>query len=333
MPNLAAQRMALREVLTDTELVAVDIGARGDIPAHWMALDGIARIVAFDADAEACRRLRATFDARGHGDMYHIEALALAGTTGSRTLHMPRARSGSSLYPIDQPVMHAYIDADYLLPIDIALIPTTHAGQAFSMLPWRPQHLLKLDIQGAELDVLQALAPDAVASVQAIELEAGMVRRDGGPPTFAECHGFLEGQGFSLFDMRPQRVLRARNGSRKSFSEGVFNVHERSPSLSRRLWESDLLYFREEVEDQSALRRLAVCFAVYGFFAEAYALFDSPKGMTLLGPAERSAAQAGLQRLHEARRRWRDRPSALQRSFRWLHRWFDLADAPKWWPN
>ena len=334
MRDLATQRAALREMLAGTELVAVDIGARGDIPAHWMALDGVARIIAFDADEEACRRLRATFDARGHGDMYHIEALALAGAAGPRTLHMPRARSGSSLFPVDQPIIQAYVDADYLLPIETAVISTVHAGQAFSALPWRPQHLLKLDIQGAELEVLRALAPDALASVQGIELEASMVRRDGGPPTFAECHGFLEDQGFRLFDMRPQRVLRARNGSRKSFSEDVFDVHDRSPSLSRRLWESDMLYFRETIEDQAALRRLGVCFAIYGFFAEAYELFDSPNGVAWLTSAERSAAQASLRRWHDAaRRRWRDRPGISRRSFRWLHRWLDLADSPQWWPN
>src|SRR3546814_10566264 len=124
---------------------------------------------------------------------------------------MPRARSGSSLYPVDQPVMHAYVDANYLLPIETTPVSTIHAGEAFGALPWGPPHLLKLDVQGAELEVLQALAPATLAGVQAIELEASMVRRDGGPPTFAECHGFLESQGFALFDMRPQRVLRTRS--------------------------------------------------------------------------------------------------------------------------
>ena len=314
--------------------MAVDVGARGDIPDHWLALDGVARIAAFDADPEACVRLRATFDARGHGEMYHIVPVALAGATGTRPIFMPQCRSGSSLYPLDQPVLRDYVDADYLFPIETAEFATTHAAEAFDALPWRPQHLLKLDIQGAELEVLEALPAETLARVQAVELEAGMIRRNPGPPTFAECHGFLEAQGFTLFDMRPQRVLRARNGSRKSFSEEVFRVHDKSLSLSRRLWEADMLYFREAVEDEAELRRLSVCFGLYGFFAEALALFDGPTAQSSLSRQERLAAQATVRRWHEvARARWRDRPSAPQRAFRFLHRWLDLEDRPQGWPN
>ncbi len=274
MNALADVESCVIALLADTPFVAVDIGARGDIPAPWRVLDGIADFLCFEADRDACNDLRTIYDARGHGNRYRIFPIALTGDGGQRTLYRTRAPGGSSLFDPDTSLIRAYTDADYLYPIRREQIETVAALPIFRQIGNSQLDLVKLDIQGCELDVLKSLGHEYLAQTVMVEVEASMVPRNVDYPTFCDLHRYMAHHNFALLDLWPDRQHRARSGRRAGYLEDMFGVWTRSPSVSARIWEVDALFVRDsdqvvESGNVAQLRKLLVCLCVYGFFAEA----------------------------------------------------------------
>ncbi len=96
-------------VLAGARLLAVDIGARGDVPEPWLALDGLADFICFEPDETACAQMRRTYDARGHGERYRIVSSAITSTGGPRTLYITAGRGGSSLFDPDIPIIRCLL--------------------------------------------------------------------------------------------------------------------------------------------------------------------------------------------------------------------------------
>ena len=307
---MAAERPWVAELLDGAEFLAADVGARGDLPRHWLVLDGIAKFVAFDADPAACEALERVYAARGHGHLYRTVSVALAGANSSRTFYMTAARSGSSFFNPESPMVLAYTNSDYLYPIETTKLETRDSQQVLNEIGISRLELIKLDIQGCELEVLQALRGGVLDTVLGIETEAAMQPKGIDHPTFRDIDRFMDENGFELFDLWPVRLHRALNGSRHANLSGLFGVAGDSPTVARRIWEVDAIYFRRpecviESGDASAVRRLAVCYCVYGYFAEAHSLLESAATAKVLTSKQAALAGANVRRWHrECRYSW-----------------------------
>lgn len=72
----------------------------------------------------------------------------------------------------------------------------------------RAYQLLKLDVQGAELDVLRG-APRALRDVEVLVSELSLVPYNKGAPLIADVVGAFQQLGFSLFDIVPVRRIKS----------------------------------------------------------------------------------------------------------------------------
>src|SRR5207302_63249 len=125
----------------------------------------------------------------------------------------------------------------------------------------------------------------------AVELEIGLQDRYVGQPLFSDLDRLLRTWGLQLFDIKPARSHRARDGDYGYYPERVFGVDKDAPSLSKRVWEVDAIYFRRPDSllvrrDVNALRRLASLQCVYGFFLEAYCLVERAQEEGVLSAVE-----------------------------------------------
>jgi FkbM family methyltransferase len=91
-----------------------------------------------------------------------------------------------------------------------------------SLRPYPPIDMLKLDVQGSELEVLKG-GTRALEKAHAVLLEASLVPVNAGCPPFSEVVGFLSNCGFRLFDFCSQ--VRRKDGV---------------------LWQTDLLFLRTD---------------------------------------------------------------------------------------
>lgn len=313
------------------QLYAVDIGARGDIPKHWLPLDGIARIASFDADVETAEALREKYDSRGFGHMYEVHPVALGKADEKRKLYLAKGRGASSLYRPDSHFIREYVN-DYYCEVERTVeLDTRHAGNYFRECGISDLDLLKIDIQGAELEVLQALSSELLGRALMIETEIQFHDRGNGAPAFCDLHQFLLTQGFSLLDIDVVRHHPTTTGKRAK-TLAPFGVEPAASSISKRVWYGDAVYYRGQIKDDGKLRNLVVSLCLYGFFTEAYKVLQKGLESELIGPEEYQWLLKGVVDWHGyASLGWRHGNALPAKVWRWLLRKLDLQEQPRRW--
>lgn len=99
--------------------------------------------------------------------------------------------SGSSLY-----------EEQTHYPRDTISLPMRRLDDVLTELPGREFDLMKIDVQGAEIDVLRGGA-QTLAGIEAIVIEMSLLEYNKGAPLIATVMRWLGEQGFSLFDVFP----------------------------------------------------------------------------------------------------------------------------------
>ncbi|CDL00127.1 putative methyltransferases [Magnetospirillum gryphiswaldense MSR-1 v2] len=215
-------------------LRAVDIGSRGGfdpdlLPIAW-AVDGIG----FEPEPQAFAQLQATDPAPWRSVRWLPFAIGAA--NGPATLWIPPDPVGASLLEHD-PAVGERFGLSHLTsncrPLTVDTVTLDHALAGLAL----PDYL-KLDVEGAELSILQA-APQTLAATVAIKAEASFVAARKNQPLVADMDVFLRGQGFELMDIiRPMR-WRAQPVAPHPYS------WRGQPGYSRgQIGQCDLLYFR-----------------------------------------------------------------------------------------
>lgn len=173
-----------------------DYGSQGwDIFAPNLTIYG------FDADPEACEAANADIEARQvPWNEIHLP-IAFAKTSGIRTLHVTKNPMCSSLYQPNQAFLSRFLRLPELVSLDFTLdIETTTLDAFCQSEAIQDIDFLQIDIQGAELQVLEGAMELLERSVLAIQTEVEFSPLYVNQPLFADVDRFLQQQGFSLFD-------------------------------------------------------------------------------------------------------------------------------------
>lgn len=306
-------RAAVDGMLGTTRLDAVDVGAALGAPTHWGWLQGPVHLHLVEPRADAAEQLRGMYAGTNWAARCHVHQVALSGKAGTTTLHVSKAPTGSSLFELDLdlPVDAAgYLDRDYLYPLQKTDITTTTLAALLAGAGASAAHMVKLDVQGAELDVLTGLGADMTKDLVCVETEAGLhgLYRDGSG--FAEIHAYLANQGLELYDVRPARTyLPGPDGP--LHHQATLGVVANSPTMAAKLWEFDAIFFRRRSDvlarrDPAMLRRLLVAYATYNYYAEALHLCSQAADSGLVPRDEAARLKALVQRIHrlKAMRPW-----------------------------
>lgn len=170
----------------------VDIGAYvGDWTLGALPYFPMAKFVMIEAQPEKLPILR-DVAARGR-----IEAHScLLGRTEQEAVPFILNETGSSIYPD-----HTAFKPQGQVALQMRTLDGLLAGE-------KGRLFLKLDVQGAELDVLAGGA-SIIAQVDAVLLEVSIVEFNIGTPRIAEVLGFMRERGFEVFDIVDHRRIGA----------------------------------------------------------------------------------------------------------------------------
>ncbi|HYM10910.1 MAG TPA: FkbM family methyltransferase [Bryobacterales bacterium] len=175
-----------RPLISIVDAGAMTLGAATEV-YHPLMSAGLAQVLGFEAVQAECEKLNAT---AGEGRRYLPFAV---GDGTRRTLHVCNYPMTSSLYEPNFPLLDFYQNLGNLCQVvrrqeidTVRLDDIPEASEA---------DFLKLDVQGAELDVLRG-ARKVLASAVAVQTEVEFVPLYKNQPLFAEVDQELRSRGF-----------------------------------------------------------------------------------------------------------------------------------------
>lgn len=167
-------------------------------------------IYGFDADPEACEAANVDFEAKGADwNEFHIP-IAIAKETGTATLYVTKNPMCSSLYAPNEDLLKHFPRLPELVSLNYTTqIETTTLDEFCKTEEIESIDFLQVDVQGAELQVLEGAIDLLNQSILAIQVEVEFSPIYQNQPLFADVDTFLRRQGFVLFDLSKAQIERS----------------------------------------------------------------------------------------------------------------------------
>ena len=182
-------RAVLRALTVDG---VIDVGAnRGQFTLACRSSLSEVPVVAFEpipAEAALFRKVH------GHVPQVNLIESALGETSGTATLHLSQSADSSSLLPIGRRQTELFKDT---AEVGTLPVPVQRLDDLSEHWSGRSRQLLKLDVQGFELNVLRG-AIETLKSCAYVYAECSEVALYDGQALRAEVELFLKTQGFAL---------------------------------------------------------------------------------------------------------------------------------------
>jgi FkbM family methyltransferase len=184
-------------IFRNDPVVLLDVGARGGVGREWEVFGDQLRAYAFEPDDEECRRLAAAAP-----DNLKYIPRALGRQRGQQTLYQTAHSDSAGLYRPDMGYFGRFLKRDNSEIVSERTIEVSALDDVLAEFAVPSVDFMKLDIEGAELDVLKGGAgsigkPSMLGLVSEFRFHAEI----NGSPPFSELDLFLKGHGFSLFDL------------------------------------------------------------------------------------------------------------------------------------
>jgi len=197
----------LQEFRQNYPFTYVDAGARWGPKSNLLTLFPSSKWVGFEPDPTECALVNSKAQAG-----WRCFPLALGPAHGSQPLYVTRSADWNSLYEPDPQVFSQFNGLeDFHYVEHQCQVPVT----SLDKLAFSDPHLLgnadylKLDVQGAEADVLQGAKTLLAKSLVAVEVEVEFLPLYKRQPLFDQIHAMMMDNGFLLFDLTRNRCIRS----------------------------------------------------------------------------------------------------------------------------
>lgn len=297
---------AIAALLDGNGLIVSDIGAANGLPRNLMPLGRTATVLFFEPNGDSAKALSEHLQGSGYTDP-RVLPVALGGSNGPRTLYITNTPTGSSLLKPGSEFFNTFGNPDYFYPVREVTVETRRLEDVLMESGLPRLDALKIDTQGAELEILQGTGGVFTDETLCVELEIGYPGSYIGQPGFGELDALITGAGFYLFDLRLASADRHYNGDSNYYRREIFHVSENSPSITKRVGEADAVYFRRTDQvlarkDPAITRRLMVMMCVYGFFVDAHILAGDAQMAGVLSQGQAEACRRIIRGWHDASR-------------------------------
>jgi FkbM family methyltransferase len=269
------------DLLRESPLRIVDIGASGGIHPRWRALTSEVTAVLFEPDPRARESLQ-------HNNPAGTTVLesALSDAEGLMEFHQCRKQEVSSVYLPDFELLARYPYSERFAVLNTTRMRVDTLDNQLAAAGIPEVDFIKVDTQGHELSVLRG-CQRTLAHAVGVEIEVAFVRVYKGQPLFCEVDAFAKSHGFSLIDLR-RTYWRRGNSSDYGGKKGQLVI-------------GDALYFRapegladtQGVTPQRIVRAIGVYLA-YGYPDLAQTAVDGAARTGLLDPARLRLAAAAV---------------------------------------
>jgi len=178
-----------------TNCVVVDAGARYGLHPNWRLAEGFAHFHLYEAEPVEAARLSRKYV---NSPNVTVRQLALGAEIGDLTFGVRRHRALSSQYSLATEAIRENYKSDEFEEIETISVPVDTLDHLY---PSTDVHFLKLDVEGAELDVLHGAHNLLTRSVQGVRSEVCFSPIFSGAPTFGDLDRLLRSYGMVLLNL------------------------------------------------------------------------------------------------------------------------------------
>lgn len=283
-------RKYAKRILNNQLLTVVDAGAANGLIPHWQTIDGFAQVFGFEPHPEACTLLQSKYNQSRYAHLYKAIPTGLSRHGGAATLYVLNQPTGSSLLPVNMDSPDVHPGDPYIFPIKELAIQTENLEQALQKEKVNQADMVKLDIQGAELDVLLGMGSNYLNQLLCTELEVGFKSIYKGAPRPHDVEKALAAYGFELFDLNLAHTPAKFKGNPEYYLNKL-GVRPEKNRVNGLLVECDMLFFKNpawvlKTGDVLTVRRYITALCVYNFFTHALDMAQKAAEQSLLTGAE-----------------------------------------------
>lgn len=199
------------EQLQNVGINLIDIGSSGSLDAKWAPIKELINLVGFDPNKEECERQNKL------PSQYRSSTFlpyAVHGKDGVETLYKTRSIYCYSLLRpnkewLDRFAFRELFDVQGEESIPVRAIHKIEELNGFS------PDVIKIDVQGLELPILSD-AGHLLESAFYVETETGFTENYVGETTFSQLDGFMQANGFLMFDINVNHRISRNNRFKES---------------------------------------------------------------------------------------------------------------------
>ena len=273
-PPMTRYLVETTDVFRDDPVTIVDVGARWGFNPEWEVFGKHLHIYCFEPDEEECHRLNAS----AATNVKYVPC-ALGRTEGEATLYETKLSASSGLYKTNMSYFARLLNRDNGITVGERTIKLQTLVGALQQFGVRNIDFIKLDVEGAELDVLMGGEPYLKDGLLlGILSEVRFQEEINGCPVYWQLDEYVRRFGFRLYS------LQFTHQSRRALPyPGLADY--RTPEGQRffaytthgQIMDGDALYFRDLMIPANQSRRATVTPAQLlklAAFLEIYCLND-----------------------------------------------------------
>jgi FkbM family methyltransferase len=251
-----------------------DVGARGGLDEDLLPIAWACSAYGFEPEPGEAARLQERADGRWRD--VKILPWAVGGTSGAATLHVPEGPEGASLLE-HNPAMVERFGYDNLhvtrktITVETVTLDAIRASGQLG-----PVDYLKVDIEGAELDLLKS-AGTILEECSALKIECSFVPQRTGQPLIWDVVPFVLEAGFDLVDISGLHRWR-----RRPVPAHPYFIDYAMPYSRGQVAQCDLTFLRrpETATNPRMLAMLVVMASALGYFDFAIGALRAAPGLS-----------------------------------------------------
>jgi FkbM family methyltransferase len=197
-PLMSDYLVKTAKVFAPDPIIILDIGARGGFNSEWEVFGDHCRIFCFEPDMVEYERLTAAAPA-------HVTYIpcAVGGTSGPAVLYEAKLGASTSLYKTDMNYFGRLLNRDNGVVVAEHPVEVLTLSEVLSKYEIPVPNFIKLDVEGAEVDVLASASRHlGDGTLLGVLSEIRFHREINGSPPFAELDFLLQKAGLRLFDLQ-----------------------------------------------------------------------------------------------------------------------------------